>query len=66
MEGQSPEQALARIEAALARIEAAASRPRPANEGPADDGLAARHAALRSAVAESLHALDGLIARGGA
>ena len=56
MEGHSPEAALARIDAALARIEAAADRPRMA-----DSALAARHEQLRSAVAESLRALDGLI-----
>lgn len=57
MEGQSPEFALARIDAALARIEAAAIRPHAA-----DGDLAARHAKLRTAVTESLLALDGLIA----
>ncbi len=61
MEGHSPEAALERIDAALARIEAAAARARPINEHPADEQLAARHAQLRAAVAESLRALDGLI-----
>jgi hypothetical protein len=56
MEGQTPDAAFERINAALARIEAAAVRARPD-----DEHLAARHAHLRAAVADSLRALDGLI-----
>jgi 2-methylisocitrate lyase-like PEP mutase family enzyme len=56
MNGDQAEAALARIEAALARIEAAAARRKQAQ---AD--LAARHDALKSAVAETLGDLDELI-----
>lgn len=56
MDGDQAETAIARIEAALARIEAAAARRRDAQ---AD--LAARHAALKAAVAETLGDLDDLI-----
>jgi hypothetical protein len=58
MEGHSPEAALARIYAALDRIEGAAASARPAG----DAELAARHDHLRNAVAESLTAMDALIA----
>ena len=56
MDGDQAETAIARIEAALARIEAAAARRRDAQVD-----LAARHAALKAAVAETLGDLDDLI-----
>lgn len=59
MEGSGSDTAFSRIDAALARIEAALARPRSHD---ADSDLERRHAALRSAVADSLHSLDGLIA----
>ena len=61
MDGSTPESALARIDAALARLEAVAARPR-ASGGAADGDLARRHEHLRTAVAQSLRQLDGLIA----
>ena len=61
MDGSTPESALARIDAALARLEAVAARPR-ASGGAADGDLARRHEYLRTAVAQSLRQLDGLIA----
>lgn len=56
MTGDRINQALARIEAAAARIEAAAGKL-----GTSDDGLAARHQALKGVVAQSLRELDNLI-----
>ena len=50
--------AIARIEAALSRLEGLVARPVAA---PGDAGLAARHDALRTAVAHSLARLDTLI-----
>ncbi|HMO69178.1 MAG TPA: hypothetical protein PKD92_07050 [Novosphingobium sp.] len=58
MAGEQSHPALARIDAALARIEAAAVRP---DESAANDALAARHEALRSAVATALGELDAVI-----
>ena len=58
MDGDQAETAIARIEAALARIEAAAARRQHAQ---AD--LAARHAALKAAVAETLGDLDDMIGK---
>ena len=57
MEGLSSDAAFARINAALDRIEAAASLGRPVG----DEALAARHEQLRTAVANSLRAMDQLI-----
>jgi hypothetical protein len=54
---QTPD-AIARIEAALARLEGLAGRPVAAS---GDTELAARHDALRTAVAHSLARLDALI-----
>jgi len=65
MEGSSPESALARIDAAIVRLQAVAASP-PAASAPADGDLAARHQALRSAVAQALGQLDGLIGGNGA
>lgn len=61
MEGDRIGGAVARIEAALARIEKAARPPRAATSDD-DGGLAARHEALRNAVAGSLAELDQVIA----
>lgn len=58
MDGDQAKTAIARIEAALARIETAAARRQHAQ---AD--LAARHAALKSVVAETLGDLDDLIGK---
>jgi hypothetical protein len=58
MNGDRTEAALARIDAALTRIESAAQTPRAVE--PVGD-LAARHARLKSAVAESLRQIDTLI-----
>lgn len=60
MAGDHSHPALARIDAAIARIEAATLRPR---ESAANDALAARHQALRTAVAETLGELDAVIER---
>jgi len=56
MTGERTEQALTRIEAALARIERASSGVEASATA-----AAARHDALRAAVAETLHDLDILI-----
>ena len=58
MAGDHSHPALARIDAAIARIEAAALRPR---ESGTNDALAARHEALRTAVAEALDELEAVI-----
>ncbi|MGH6787614.1 MAG: hypothetical protein ACREBO_12345 [Novosphingobium sp.] len=60
MEGDRIGGAVKRIEAALTRIEAAARAPRGAPAA-SDSELAARHAALREAVAQSLSQLDAVI-----
>ena len=60
MEGSSPENALARIDAAIARLEAVAMRG-SALPGHADSELAVRHQTLRTAVSQALGQLDGLI-----
>ena len=63
MNGDPAQAAWARIEAALDRIERAAARPRQGDLLLGDNGLAARHEALRSEVTQVLLQLDGLIAK---
>ena len=57
--GSGSDTAFSRIDAALARIEAALARPR-SHDAEANLPPAMQH--LRSAVADSLQSLDGLIA----
>ena len=58
MSGTCEKAAIARIEAALARIEAASARISTSG----DNGLAAKHAALREEVGATLKSLDSMIA----
>ena len=65
MEEGSLSRSLDRIESAMARIEVATrerARLAPPLPAPADDDLEQRHAALKSAVAQALTRIDGLVA----
>jgi hypothetical protein len=61
MSGETRSGLIARMDQALDRIETAL-RNQSSAQAPVDDGLARRHAALRTSTAAALRDLDGLIA----